>query len=91
MRTTLTLDDDLAARLRDRSRLTGATFKEVVNEALRAGLRSGQKPTDPLPPFRVTPIAGGFRTGVDMRRLNQLNDELESQGFFDNLAPPATR
>lgn len=37
MRTTLTLDDDVAARL-EQSRRGGRTLKEVVNEALRAGL-----------------------------------------------------
>jgi len=37
MRTTLTIDDDLAARLQ-RLRRNGVTLKELVNEALRAGL-----------------------------------------------------
>jgi len=37
VRTTLTLDDDIAVRL-DRLRRNGRTLKEVVNEALRAGL-----------------------------------------------------
>ena len=37
MRTTLTLDDDVAVRL-ERLRRQGRTLKEVVNEALRAGL-----------------------------------------------------
>jgi hypothetical protein len=37
MRTTLTLDDDVAVRL-ERLRRGGRTLREVVNEALRAGL-----------------------------------------------------
>ncbi|HEY7793226.1 MAG TPA: hypothetical protein VIA10_04380 [Gaiellaceae bacterium] len=37
MRTTLTIDDDVAVRL-ERLRRDGRTLKEVVNEALRAGL-----------------------------------------------------
>ena len=37
MRTTLTLDRDVAARLRQLKK-TGLTFKELVNMALRAGL-----------------------------------------------------
>ncbi len=38
MRTTLSLDDDVAQKLK---RLTGdRSFKEVVNEALRAGLHA---------------------------------------------------
>lgn len=38
MRTTLTLDDDIAARLQAEARKTGRPFKTVVNDYLRAGL-----------------------------------------------------
>lgn len=38
MRTTLTLDDDVAALLAKVQRQKKATFKEVVNTALRVGL-----------------------------------------------------
>ncbi len=87
MRTTLTLEDDVARRLTERTRLTGASFKQVVNETLRAGLEGAEKPAPPLPPFRVIPKAAGFRPGVDVRRLNQLNDELEAEVM---LHPQAT-
>ncbi len=40
MRTTLTLDDDVAAKLRAESRRAGRPFKEIVNETLRNGLAS---------------------------------------------------
>jgi hypothetical protein len=40
MRTTLTLDDDVAAKLRAESRRAGRPFKEIVNETLRSGLAS---------------------------------------------------
>lgn len=38
MRTTLTLDDDVAVAVRRRAKETGSAFKRVVNEVLRAGL-----------------------------------------------------
>ena len=38
MRTTLTLDDDVAVRLERLRKDRGDTFKAVVNEALRRGL-----------------------------------------------------
>ncbi len=79
MRTTLTLDEDVAHQLRDLVKRRGASFKEVVNDTLRAGLLRGQKPATRLAPFRVVPKACGFRSGVDVLRLNQLNDELESE------------
>ena len=40
MRTTLTLDDDVAAKLKSQARRSGRAFREVVNEALRRGLAS---------------------------------------------------
>jgi ribbon-helix-helix CopG family protein len=40
MRTTLTLDDDVAARLDDAVRKRKQPMKVVVNEALRAGLEA---------------------------------------------------
>lgn len=44
IRTTLTIDDDLAALLKRRARERGASFKDVVNRALRAGLGEEAKP-----------------------------------------------
>ena len=38
MRTTLTIDDDLADLLKRRARELGVPFKEAVNSAIRAGL-----------------------------------------------------
>ena len=38
MRTTLTLDDDLADSLRERARLLGRPFKQIVNDTLRRGM-----------------------------------------------------
>ncbi len=77
MRTTLTLDDDLARELRDEARRTGRSFKEVVNEAVRRGLSAGPEPGRRPRRFRVRAKACGFRAGIDIMKLNQLVDELE--------------
>jgi hypothetical protein len=58
-----------------------------VNETLRAGLDGTEKPARAIAPFRVTPKAAGFRPGIDVRRLNLLNDELEAELLSH---PPAT-
>lgn len=86
MRTTLTLDDDLAKELKSRARRSGRSFKEVVNEALRRALRSGEKPASRPPRFVVEARACGFRRGVDPLKLNQLSDELEIEEFEAGLA-----
>jgi hypothetical protein len=77
MRTTLTLEDELAERLKRLARTTGQSFKEVVNSAIRRGLSIGDGPPPGQKPFRVEPKACGFRAGVDPTKLNQLYDELE--------------
>jgi len=76
MRTTLTLDPDVASRLRTEMRRRGAGLKDLVNDALRIGLGMTDKPVRPRR-FVVKPHAFGVRPGVDLDRVNQLADELE--------------
>ena len=85
MRTTLTLDEDVAKQLRERVKRSGDSFKAVVNTTLRKGLRGGEKPAAQPPRFEVKAKACGFRTGVDILRLSQLNDELEIEDFQREL------
>lgn len=82
MRTTLTIDDDLAGILKRRSKELGKPFKELVNTALRKGLAEA---TGDLPrlQIRVRPHDfGKTRAGIDLDRLNQLIDELEVERFL---------
>jgi len=79
MRTTLTLDPDVAARVRQEVRRTGKAFKAVVNQALRRGLGMDAQPSR-APRFKVQPHALGARPGVDLDRMNQLVDQLEAHG-----------
>lgn len=82
MRTTLTIDDDVAEALQREQRRSQGSFKDVVNRALRAGLSLGAEPAQRLPPFEVEAKACGFRPGVDPERLNQLVDELQADDFL---------
>ena len=77
MRTTLTLDPDVAQSLKARMASRNATLKQVVNEALRKGL--SVEPQRPRKPFRVVSHSLGFRPGIDTDKLGQLADELETQ------------
>lgn len=78
MRTTLTLEPDVANRLEAEMKRSGEGMKAVVNRALRVGLGMTDKPVEPKP-FRVEPHHFGFRPGTDLDRLNQLADELEAE------------
>ena len=84
MRTTLTLDDDVADALRERARHLDQSFKQVVNDVLRCGLRPEVAPR--RKPYRVRPHSSGLAPGVDPMRLNQLNDELELEAFWEKEA-----
>jgi hypothetical protein len=53
MRTTLTLDDDVAAALERLRESRDQSFKELVNEALRLGLQTLASPSKPREPFRT--------------------------------------
>jgi len=55
MRTTLSLDDDVAALLQQAKNKRDATFKQVVNDALRLGLERMTQPAVPEKPFRTRP------------------------------------
>jgi hypothetical protein len=83
MRTTLTLDPDVALRLKQRMEKEGLSLKHAVNEALRAGLSSTPKRARKV--FRVEPHSCGFKPGVDLDKLNQLVDELEVEEVRSKL------
>jgi hypothetical protein len=90
MRTTLTLDDDLAGLLKERARELGIPFKEAVNRAIRAGLgEAGADRRRPAP--KTIPHSFGFLLGVDLDKLGQLADELEAGAFTDKRNDSARR
>lgn len=85
MRTTLTLEDDLASLLRARARQLDVSFKEMVNRALRSGLGTEMGPVKVDVP-KTIPHSYGFRPGIDLDKLNQLADELETDAVAESLA-----
>jgi hypothetical protein len=56
MRTTLTIDDDVAAMLEQTRRKRATSFKDIVNEALRRGLREMAARPKPRSPFRTQSV-----------------------------------
>jgi hypothetical protein len=77
MRTTLTLDDDVAARLQAEARRSGRPFRVVVNEHLRAALAQ-RRAIKTLPPFRVEPRnLGGPLPGLSYDNIGALLEEVE--------------
>ena len=80
MRTTVTLDPDTEALVRKRMRERGTSFKQTLNDAIRAGLAGG-------------PSKAGFRTrtanlglpAVNLDRALQLGAELEDEELIRKM------
>jgi hypothetical protein len=90
MRTTLTLDDDLAELLKQRARELGIPFKEAVNRAIRTGIREATATRrDPAP--KTISHSFEFRPGINLDKLGQLADELEAEAFAAKIRDTARR
>jgi hypothetical protein len=59
MRTTLTIDEDIAAVLERMRRAEDKSLKELVNQALRRGLKDLAAPAKPREQSRTHPISLG--------------------------------
>ena len=78
MRTTLTLEDDLADHIAQIARETHQPFKAVLNEMLRRGLAE-RAPC--VPAFDYQPHPGNLLPGIDERGLNELAWQLDLERF----------
>ena len=83
MRTTVTLEPDLAAKLRALARERGIPFKEALNGAIRRGLTSGESGSER--PYRLKTRRLGLRPGLDLEHALRLADELEDEETIRKL------
>ena len=77
MRTTLTLDDDVANKLKAETRRSGKAFKEVVNEFLRLGLNLRRSTAGRQ---RFTVVArdlGNLKPGLGLDNVGELLERAE--------------
>jgi hypothetical protein len=78
VRTTLTLDDDVASRLKGEVRRSGKPFRTVVNECLRLALSSRSRGRDREPPFVVQARdLGATRPGLSLDNIGDLLEAAE--------------
>jgi len=75
VRTTLSLDDDIANLLNQEIRRSGISFKEAVNHYLRLGLTAAKQPARKK--FVVKPFAMGLPPGLSYDNVEELIEMLE--------------
>jgi len=76
VRTTLTIDDDIAKLVEDEVRRSGDTFKGTVNRLLRHGLMASRNP-QPRKRFVVTPKALNTGLGTRYKKVEDLIEAVE--------------
>jgi hypothetical protein len=87
MRTTLTLDDDVAAALARRRAERGTGLRHEVNELLRAGLAAtSQPPADSDEPYELPTFDPGRALIMDSRAIKDLLDEDDVERALRHLA-----
>jgi hypothetical protein len=82
MRTTVTLEPDLAARIRELARQRGISFKSAINSTLRAGLEAGPGSGRQ---YRERTRDLGVQPGVDLTKALQLAASLEDEETIRQL------
>lgn len=75
MRTTLSLDDDVARLLAKEMRRSGTSFKAAVNHFLRLGLQASSRPSRKT--FVVAPRKLGLPPGLSYDNVQQLLESVE--------------
>lgn len=77
MRTTLTLDDDIAAKLKAEARRAGRPFRDTVNETPRRGL-AARRVGSAQQPFQVaTRDLGDLQPGLSPDNVGELLEQVE--------------
>ncbi|MGP0076281.1 MAG: hypothetical protein ACLPWF_30565 [Bryobacteraceae bacterium] len=79
-RTTLTLDDDVRAKIEAEMRKSGKSFKETVNETLRSGLATRRKRQEQKP-FKIRAWDMGLKPGYSFDKPWDLIEEIEGPDY----------
>ena len=81
MRTTLTIEDDVAAELERLRRNRDASLKDLVNDALRLGLRQMTDRPKRRKPFRTRSFDGGRLLVTSIDNIGELLAEIEGEWY----------
>jgi hypothetical protein len=77
----MTIDDDVAATLERLRRQREASLKDIVNEALRRGLRDMTTPAKQTTPFRIRPFDVGAMLIPDIDNVAEVIAAVDGDAF----------
>jgi hypothetical protein len=80
MRTTLTLDPDVAAKAKKGAAKLGQPFKEIINQALRIGLEEVLRP-QPAKKYVTKPRPLGLRKDLSYDNIGELLARGEGEDY----------
>ncbi len=83
MRTTITLDPDVAEQLKSLARRRNLSFKVALNNTVRAGLAAERG--RPRASYTVPARPMGLRPGIDLTRALRLADSIEDEETIRKL------
>jgi hypothetical protein len=85
MRTTLTIDDKIARELKEAAHRSGKSYKQVVNETLRAGL-TATRILDTAKTYHLKPVSmGAVSSGYNLNKALRLSEHLEDEALAMKL------
>ena len=85
MRTTVTLEDDVATELERIAFETRKSFKSVINDLLKRALRDIKKPALDVPFFLPPHHSGGLVDGLTWSDIKKIDQEQEEDYFMQKL------
>lgn len=86
MRTTLTIDEDVAQLIEDTVHRDRRPMKQVINDALRRALSPQPERQEP---YHLTPHDSAVRPGFDPAGFNRLTDELDDEAILHIAQQPS--
>ncbi len=90
MRTTITLDEDVAMAIQEFMTSTGASFKSSINDLLRSGLRFRSEHVSSVPFVVRTYDTGGTVDGLDLDEAIRRLEEFDARTLASVIHPLRT-
>ena len=76
----MTIEDDVLDKAKFIAERQHISFRKIINEALRAGLKNVEAPAR-RNPYRTKPHEMGVKQGMNLDNIQELLAQVEQEGF----------